>query len=296
MMMHSSAVLASALLVAGSASAPWECHKYSGGQENANWCATAGVQDGIEYRYSEEGVDSPCAPCWCCQRPAEEQQQPSPKKSAGGANASHTLPTESPTRKMIMIRPELITSSEPQATEESNWVISDLRDEFLGNIVPRRVVEDPKLFTGIGDHAVAFLAGKPHFATLETRKVPIASGDCDGNPCEASVADGFRQWATSFADKYLRIRPHSFDFHWSRTLASSSIPAAILFVLAFTTAGAFGLRRWKGPRQPGASVAFARLEAEEERAGERVVQQPASDRGVFGAWLGLGGEVAGDDA
>jgi len=57
-------------------SAPWECHRYVGDQQETNWCASNPVEEGFEHRYTEGGVGSPCFPCWCCERVGEGSTSP----------------------------------------------------------------------------------------------------------------------------------------------------------------------------------------------------------------------------
>jgi hypothetical protein len=56
-------------LVTTTTQAKWACHHYTGiaGRKH---CETAGVENGVEYKFF--GLGSPCgATCWCCKRPAQ---------------------------------------------------------------------------------------------------------------------------------------------------------------------------------------------------------------------------------
>jgi len=50
--------------------APWECHHYTGNQQETQWCATAGFEGGYEYKYTG-GLGNLCGVCWCCKRKAK---------------------------------------------------------------------------------------------------------------------------------------------------------------------------------------------------------------------------------
>lgn len=65
--------------------APWTCHHYVGKQLETKWCETAGIEGGYEYDYFEGGAKSPCSPCWCCKRAADQNHS---KNSTGSTRKS----------------------------------------------------------------------------------------------------------------------------------------------------------------------------------------------------------------
>jgi len=72
----------------------WQCHHYVGDQEVTNWCRTATYEEGFEYMFTEGALNSPCFPCWCCKRSANNPNKT--KVVAGSTAVQTTAPTVSP--------------------------------------------------------------------------------------------------------------------------------------------------------------------------------------------------------
>lgn len=56
------------VLPGGEQAGGWSCHNYEG-DKRQEWCRTVGSEGGKDYQYFPYGIGSPCAGCWCCERP-----------------------------------------------------------------------------------------------------------------------------------------------------------------------------------------------------------------------------------
>jgi len=165
----------------------WKCHAYTEEQQKVkNWCASAGFQDGYEFKYNG-GHESPCNFCWCCKRKAKVSWTKTPAAS---------------TPKVISDRDADVASD-----EQLVWVVSDPSDVMFGRIVPKVITDDPTLFVslhgrGVADweqdgrvvkqlkNSEAKLLKKKKTAKLHFKDGDAAPADCDedgDSPCETSL-------------------------------------------------------------------------------------------------------------
>jgi len=167
-------------------SQPWQCHAYTEEQKKVkNWCASAGFQDGFEYKYNG-GHDSPCNFCWCCKRKAKVSWAPAAAKG-----------------------PKAISDGDADVALEDQlvWIVSDPTDVMFGKVVPKVITEDPTLFVSLHGHGVADWEQGGRVVKLlkhseakllqrkSTQKLQPKEGDespidCDGDgdsPCGASI-------------------------------------------------------------------------------------------------------------
>mmetsp|Transcript_129330 Transcript_129330/g.374516 ORF Transcript_129330/g.374516 Transcript_129330/m.374516 type:complete len:630 (-) Transcript_129330:116-2005(-) len=111
---------------------PWQCHWYTGRQQDTLWCAYAGIQGGFEYKYND-GMQSPCGGCGCCKRQAIK------------------IPVA------------------PGALAERVWIVNGAGDDLFGQVVPSEVIHDPSRFVQEDERGVVSWRGAKHFVRQVVR-------------------------------------------------------------------------------------------------------------------------------